>query len=158
MAASHLRLILTDVLTVLRADLGDYNLSTVSGTHKVQLGEGIAPPIRPPFVWVAGPTLVSSNESPLTEVHKAGTIRWRAFAPTAALTTESRIYAALDIGEQITNALEDAHANPARATIFGLTTWLVDIVDVFSDGPDIPDGNAWVDGVIRYTTDRLRGG
>lgn len=156
--SSHPRLVLTDILAILRADLGVYNLSTANGTHKVQLGEGRDPLIRPPFVWIAGPKVRSSNEAALTEIHKEGEILWRAFAAAPTFSTEARMFAALDLGEEIVGALHNGHANPAFSTVFQLTTLLVDINDVYGDGPDLPDGCGCVDGTIRYSTDRPRGG
>jgi hypothetical protein len=155
--ASHARLFLTDVLTALRTDLGDNDLSTVSGTPRVVIADSGAPPIGPPYVLLSAPSLEKTYDAPLTEYHVIGTLHWWAYVAMTADTTEDRAYKALDFGDEICTAIENAHHNAAFATLYTTTVVICSWDEVFSDGPDIPPGMAIVHGTIRYETDLSRG-
>lgn len=155
--ASHARLVLTDLLTALRTDLGDYDLSTVSSTPRVVIADGGAPPVGPPYVLISAPAVESSYSAPLTEYHVTGTCEWWAYVAATTESTEGRAFAALDFADEIVTAVENAHANVAFTTLYALTVLLCSWDQVFSDGPDIPPGMAIVHGTIRYETDLQRG-
>lgn len=157
--ASHARLVLTDLLTALRADLGDLDLSTVSGTPKVVIADGPTPPAGPPWLALAAPVVeVSYNGAPLTEYHVVGDIDWYLTVAFTADTTESRAFAALDAADEVITAIQNAHHNVALTTLYALTVLTVTVTDVFGEGPGIPDGGgAVVQGRIRYETDISRG-
>ncbi len=155
--ASHARLVLTDILIALRADLGDYDLSTVSSTPRVVIADGGHPPVGPPYVLISAPAVESTYDAPLTEYHVIGTMEWFAFAAATAETTESRAFAALDLADEIMTAIQNAHHTSSFTALYALTVLRVWTTDVFSDGPDVPAGMAYVKGVIRYETDLSRG-
>jgi hypothetical protein len=156
--ASHARLVLEDLVEAIAGSTGDYDLSTVDDTPRVVVADGGRPPVGPPFVAIAGPSVKSSDDGAMTEVGKEGFFQLFCFAPTTELSTQSRCFAALDLGEQVINAIEDAHADPAFTALFRLTVLLCDHDEPFADGPDVPDGDAFIRVTIRYTTDRPRGG
>ncbi len=154
--ASHASLILADLLTALRADLGVYDLSTVSSTPRVVIADGGHPPVSPPYVLISAPSREPSYSGPLTEYHVVYSCEWWGFAGAAAETTESRAMAALDLASEVVAAVQAAHASPSFTTLYTLTVLLMGWDNVFSDGPDIPPGLAMVHGTIRIETDILR--
>lgn len=156
--ASHARLVLEDLLTALRTDLGGNDLTTVDGTPCVVIADGGFPPVGPPYVLISAPSVESTYTAELTAYHVIGTCDWWAYTAAGTDSTEARAFAGLDFAAEIVAAVENAHADPAFTTLFGLTILLCSWDEVFSDEPDIAPGMALVHGTIRYETDLQRGG
>lgn len=156
--ASHARNVLTDLLTALRADLGDYDLSTTSSTPRVVIADGGAPPVSPPYLLLSAPTPSAVyQQAPMGEYTVRGRIEWWGYVAAAADATETRAYAALDFADEVATAIQDAHASTSYTTLHDLTELLVTVLDVFADGPDLAPGMAVVHGEITYGTILTRG-
>jgi hypothetical protein len=154
---SHARAVLAELLTVLRADLGTYDLSTVTGTPRVVIADGGPPQCAPPYVLIAAPVLRSTYDANLAEYLVRGEIEWWGYVAPTTSDTEARTYAALDLASEVVSAIETAHADPARTTLHTLTTLLPDLVEVFGDGPEVPPGCGIVHGILTYTAVRTVG-
>lgn len=156
---SHARQVLTELLAVLRTDLGDNDLSTVNSTPKVVIADGGHPPVSAPYILLSSPSVVSRYDAPLTEYHVVGDLEWFAYVGAPDVTTEGRAFAALDFADEIVTAIENAHFVPATyPTLFGLTVLIASWDQVFADEPDLPFGLSLVHGTIHYETDLPRGG
>lgn len=121
--ASHARLVLVDLLTALRAAHTHYDLTTVSGTHKVIIDDGQPPPIAPPWVVLAAPQVkVEHNaETPLTQYRVVGKVQWWAYVAATTESTEARAFAALDLAFDVVKAIQTAHKTPSFTTLFTLS-------------------------------------
>lgn len=156
--ACHARLTMTELLAALRQDLGDNNLSTVDGTHRVELVDGGEPPISAPYLALSAPAVQSTYDASLGEYHVIGTLDWWGYVASPAESTEARAFVGLDFASEIVAAIENAHRDSSGSpTLYQLTQLLITVDDVFSDGPDLPPGWAIVHGTIRYETDVQRG-
>jgi|GEM_PF-5433840 len=157
--AAHACAVLDDLLSALRANHAGYDLRTTLSTPRVVVGDGGSPPVGPPYVIIAPPRPKSliDRGAPLTEYHVSGEFEWGAFAGAAAETTESRARAALDIANDLATALQNAHHSAVYSTLYALTILEVEVLDILSDGPDLPAGLGIAYGIIRYETHRSRG-
>lgn len=158
--AAHARAVLADLLTALRTDLGDYDLSTTNSTPRVVIADGGVPPIGPPYLLISAPKcqITSQPGAPLTEYHVVGSLEWWAYVAATTESTEARALAALDFADEIVTAIQNAHHSSSFATLYALTILEADWDEVFADEPDIAPGMAIVHGAIRYETDLQRGG
>jgi hypothetical protein len=156
--AAHAHSVLSDLLTALRADLGDYDLSTTSSTPRVVIADGGRPPVSPPYLLLSAPT-VSTTYQPaaLGEYWVRGRIEWFGYVAATAETTEARAFAALDFADEIITAIQDAHASSSYTTLHSLVELLVSVTDVFADGPDLAPAEALVHGEITYAVPLTRG-
>lgn len=154
---SHARSVLTELLTVLRTDLGTYDLSTTSSTPRVVIADGGPPRCTPPYVLVAAPVLRSSYDADLSEYMVRGEIEWWGYVAPTASDPESRTFAALDLASEIVAAIETAHASPSRTTLHPLVTLLPELVEVFGDGPEVPPGMGIAHGILTYSAVRATG-
>ena len=156
--ASHARLVLTDLLTALRTDLGDYDLSTVNGTPKVVVADGPEPPVGPPWVALAAPAVEPHYDGgSLDEYRVTGVLQWYACAAFTAETPESRAYAALDLASEVVARVHTAHRTSSFATLYALPKLLVVLDDVFGEGPGVPPGAGMAQGRILYEAVLSRG-
>jgi hypothetical protein len=156
--AAHAHSVLSDLLTALRADLGDYDLSTTSSTPRVVIADGGPPPCSPPYLLLAAPSVRKVYQpAPLGEYEVQGRLEWWGYIAATAGTTETRAFAALDFADEVSTAIEDAHASSSYTTLHALTELLVSVLDVFCDGPDLAAGQAIVHGEITYRTVLTRG-
>lgn len=159
--AAFLGGLLADMLTALRTDLGAYDLSTVSGTHRVMLAEdGFPVTLAPPFVAIGSPEPVRvdySDGAPLTQYRVAAEIPIFCFAPATADTPSSRMLAALDLASEVVTALQDMHANPAYIYGFDLVVLTAEVQAVYGGQQDQPGGPGVAELLIRVETRRERG-
>lgn len=119
--ASHARLLMTDVLTALRAAHTHVNLSTVSGTKRVVIDQGEPPVISGPWVALGAPEVRQEEGSvtPLTMLEVEGTFEWAAFVASDLESPEERALDALDAAHDIIKALRTAHATPGTYGTLG---------------------------------------
>ncbi len=157
MGACHAELVLADLFTALRADLGDNDLSTASSTVRVVLADGGPPDCGPPFITLSAPSRVPSHDAPLTEYHVVYECRWEAYVASTLDTPESRAFAVLRLASEACAAVQAGHANPALTALFTMTTVLMGWDDVFADEPSIPGFIPFCQGTIRMETDLARG-
>ncbi len=150
--ASFARNVMTELLAVLRSDWGDYDLSTVSGTPKVEIGRAIGPPMSPPFLYLSIPKRISSQygEASLGQYDQTAEIHFQGFVPSDSLAREERVLDGLDFVEELERKITVAHVTAANVTLYNLLSLLVEDVDVEGDVVDMPDTMIMVEGVIRY--------
>lgn len=157
--ASHPRLVLEDLLTALRVDHGDVDLSTSSGTPKVVVADRPFLPVRPPYMSIAAPSVAfDNNGANLKQRHVTGRIEWYLHVPSELDTAESRALAAMDAAAAVVDAIHDAHEDSTYTTLFALPILLASIDDVFGDEPEVSPGCGVVQGSIVYEAYLARAG
>lgn len=158
MATSHAALVLTDLLTALRADLGTYDLSTVGGTPRVVIADGPEPPVGPPWLALAAPSIeVSYDGASLGEYWVKASLLFYGCVAFTAETTENRAFAALDFADEVITAIQNAHRTSSFTALYALPVLTVTLDDVFGEGPGIPPGCGAIQGRILYETVLSRG-
>lgn len=144
-----------DLYTALRANHTNFNLSTVSGTHKVLSGDGGLPGFDPPYVLISGGSAVPSYEG----AHLGGylnTYRWEwfAYAPATGDTADDRIDAAEGLADDVITAIQTAHATNTYTALYICTRVLPTLQDIFGDGIGLPAGAGMAVGFIDVTITR----
>lgn len=153
--SSHMSDVLDALLTVLRASHAHYDLSTSGGTARVDVADGGLPPIGPPFVLIAAPTVSIEYGQLLTQYSVSAELEWWGWAPTTDLSTLSRVKAALDLSDDVATAIQNAHHNSPSTVLASATRLLVQVDDVFGESTIDPPGSGLVHGRIQYTVDFL---
>lgn len=150
--------VLTELLTVLRADLGTYDLSTVAGTHRVMIADGGRQNVTAPVLLLTAPTWRSTYDADLGEYQVEGRLEWWGFVAAATDDVSARAFAGLDFASEVATAVENAHFDNTKPNIFGLVGLLVSVLDVFAEGPEVPAGESCIHGEIVYRAVVTRGG
>ncbi len=152
--SSHARDVITDLFTVLRADLGDYDLSTANGLDRVVLGTiaDIDAPPSVPWLYLGVPQNIDDiyGEAPLREYDESAVIPYIGFCQSDSLTPAERALDGLDFAEEIRAAIMTGHQTAARTTLYSLLALTVSTDDVMSDAVDLPTTHVVVAGRIRY--------
>lgn len=150
-----------EVLTALRADLGDNDLSTVGGTVRVDYADaGLEKfPTKPPWIALTAPVVRATyGQAALGEYQLDGSFEWFAWANAATLDVAARVEAALQLGHEIITALQNAHANASVTTLHGsFSMFVAEVVDVFADGPELRGGPPYVHGRVTFQSFASRG-
>jgi len=155
---SHARDLLTELLAVLRADLGTLDLSTVASTPRVVIADGGPPPCSPPYLLITAPSLrVTYARAPMGEYGVEGRLEWWLMVPSALDTVESRAFAALDGASEVIAAIQSGHADSTRTTLYTTQQLLPSLLDVFGDAPDMAPGLGIAHGELVYTAILTRG-
>jgi hypothetical protein len=151
--ASFARLVLQELLTVLRSDWGDHDLSSSGGTHRVVIGRAQEPPVSAPFLYLAVPSRIddSYGEAPLGEYDQSAEIEFMGFVPSDTLDTSERALDALDFQEELERKITVAHKTAANTTLYSLLS-LLPVFDepMGADEFELPDGMVLVHGTIKY--------
>lgn len=139
---SHSRLVMEELLTALRANHANFNLSTVNGTYRVVVDAAQPPVTKGPWVVLQSPWPIEDEPdavTPLTQDKVSGTIRFWAFAPSTQDNSETRSFAAQDLARDVRLAIKTAHADDSYDTLFHLESLRVRI--------DLISGDASVKGL-----------
>lgn len=152
--ASFARQVLGELLTVLRSDWGDFDLSSSGSTHRVVVGQAMEPPVNAPFVYLGMPSKLDASyggHASIGEYQQDGEIFVRGFVPADTLDVSERALDALDFQEELERKLTVAHKTPANTTLYSLLALLIEWDEPMGDAFELPDGNVIVEGRIKYT-------
>jgi hypothetical protein len=150
--AARFRDILTDLYTALRAAHAVYNLSTVNSTPRVRWADGAMDPETTPLVLLGGlAARTSYSQAAMGQYDNKYRMEWWGFVSAPDLSPEARVLAALDLADDVINALQVAHRTSSYTTLYQMTELIVSLEDVFGDGDDVPPGFGVAWGVIDIT-------
>lgn len=141
--ASDVRTLIGEVLVALRADLGDYDLSTTSGTARVVVGEYEEPPTSgAPFIALRYERGRSGyGVSPLGQYETAYDLVVVCWAPCDLDDPSERALDAMDLAAEVITALQAAHYDGVTyPTINGCTRLEVEDIEIYGDGVNLPAG------------------
>ena len=153
------REILTAIRDALRASHTYHNLSTSGSTPRVVVADAVlSPPISPPYVYLSPPSIAVSYESIALGYYR---VECRseivALAASDGLDTEARTWDAIELADDIVEAIQDAHADPSNTTLYNIPELLVQITDILGAG--VADGLEYstVIGYVSWVTHLQRG-
>lgn len=154
--ASTLRNVVADLLVALRKNHTHYDLRTTSDTERVVVGEYDSPPISGvPFLALRIEKVTSNHEdhAHLGQYDSKGEIGFIGWVPTESSSPSERALDAADLASDVIRAVQVAHADTVTYTTVGQLVVLVgEVLGIYGDGANLPDGWGVVEGVVRYET------
>lgn len=142
--SANFRNLYAELLDALRQDHtavgGTYDLSTVSGTHRVVWGETSIRHIPPATVLLGGIQGRSTYDAAAMGQYAVRyTVEWTGLVSTATQTPEDRALSAIDLANDVITATNRAHKPSSGYTYLpDVTEFLVSLDAIYGDGDDIP--------------------
>lgn len=157
--SSFTRQLRDELIGALRVDLGTYDLSDYSGTHRVDVAQGGQLPVSPPYLLIATRRIRSTYEADMGEYLVRGEFLLWGFTESLALDTSEREGAALDFAGEVISRIEQVHdtAGLGYPLIYSCTECLCVLDDVFAAEPEVPPGVAQFAATVAWAAVRTRG-